>query len=210
MIRRGEVLNWSASNGQNGSMKIVSVDGLSFEVDQVNDRNRSAGVIRLYGAVVDNGRKAVLIGVGPWKEVWEGTISNDEIVGNVVSATSRVTFRISTARGGMDPRDARPSRDFRDSTFPFVNGKTLRWETGAVGGQNGTFYVTHTSGSSFRLEQSNNKNTAAGLTKLEGEVKDGKFFIYNRQWNETWIGTFDHGVVSGRVNNQTNFRIFVD
>jgi len=44
--------------------------------------------------------------------------------------------------------------------------------------------------------------------RMEGEVKDGRIYIYNRKWDETWIGTFRHGSVIGKVNNRTEFRIF--
>ena len=95
-----------------------------------------------------------------------------------------------------------------EGTAPFTTGKTLRWETNALGGQNGTLYVTQTKGSFFYLEQKNNRNTASGVTRLEGEVKDGQVFIYNRKWKETWIGIFKHGSVTGKINNATEFRIF--
>ena len=199
MIRRGEVFRWATNTGQNGMMKIVAVDGPLFEIEQTNEKNRSAGAVRLYGAVVDNGRKVVLLNVGQWREVWDGNFFNDEITGNLLTGSASFTFRITPA--AMDHHR-------EEDTAPFITGRTLRWETGAVGGQNGTFYVTHTKGPLFFLEQKNNRNLAAGITRLEGEVKDGRIYIYNRKWNETWIGTFRHGSVTGRVNNQTEFRIF--
>lgn len=199
MIRRGEVFRWATNTGQNGMMKIVAVDGPLFEVEQTNEKNRSAGAVRLYGAVVDNGRKVVLLNVGQWREVWDGDFFHDEITGNLLTGSASFTFRITPAA---------KDHHREEGTAPFIAGRTLRWETGAVGGQNGTFYVTHTKGPFFYLEQKNNKNTAAGVTRLEGEVKDGRIYIYNRKWNETWIGTFRHGSVAGRVNNQTEFRIF--
>ncbi len=199
MIRRGEVFRWATNSGQNGMMKIVAVDGPLFEMEQTNDKNRSAGAVRLYGAVIENGRKVVLLNVGQWREVWDGNFFNDEITGNLLTGSASFTFRISPA--AMErPRE--------EGTNPFITGKTLRWETGAVGGQNGTFYVTHTKGPFFYLEQKNNRNAAAGIIRLEGEVKDGQIYIYNRKWNETWIGVYRHGSVMGKVNNQTEFRIF--
>lgn len=100
-------------------------------------------------------------------------------------------------------------RDYRPApTAPFINGKTLRWETDALGGQNGTIYVTSTKGSSFYLDQRNHKNRDAGVVKLEGKIKDGKIFIYNYRWKETWVGTFGNGVIYGKINNTYNFKIF--
>jgi hypothetical protein len=93
------------------------------------------------------------------------------------------------------------------STAPFISGKTLRWETDAQGGQNGTIHVTSTNGSSFYLDQKNNKNRAAGIIKLEGKIKDGKVFINNYTWNEMWIGTLSNGIVFGKINNKYSFRI---
>jgi len=199
MIKRGEVFRWATNTGQNGMMKIIAVDGPLFEIEQTNEKNRSAGAVRLYGAVVDNGRKVVLLNVGQWREVWDGNFFNDEITGNLLTGSASFTFKITPA--AMDLHQ-------EEGTAPFITGKTLRWETGAVGGQNGTFYVTHAKGPIFHLEQKNNRNVAAGVTRLEGEVKDGRIYIYNRKWNETWIGTLRRGSVVGRVNNQTEFRIF--
>ncbi|MBP1625836.1 MAG: hypothetical protein H6Q00_311 [Holophagaceae bacterium] len=199
LIKRGEVFRWSVKGGQSGMMKIVSVDGPLFEVEQTNEMNRAAGVVRLYGAVVNNGRKVVLLNVGQWKEVWEGNLLDDEIAGDLRTGSANLTFRMAPA-GRERPREA--------DTAPFLTGRTLRWETGAAGGQNGTLYVTHTRGASFFLEQKNDRNTAAGIVRLEGEVKDGQIFIYNRKWHETWVGVYRHGRVIGKINNQSEFRIF--
>ncbi len=199
MIKRGEAFRWVTNTGQNGLMKIIAVDGPLFEMEQTNEMNRSAGAVRLYGAVVDNGKKVVLLNVGQWKEVWDGNLLEDEITGNLMTGSASFTFRIS-------PAAREHHRD--DGTAPFLPGRTLRWETGAVGGQSGTLYVTHTRGTFFYLEQKNSKNVAAGIIRLEGEVKDGRVYIYNRKWNETWIGIPRRGSVVGKVNNQTEFRIF--
>jgi hypothetical protein len=92
-------------------------------------------------------------------------------------------------------------------TALFVNGRTLKWETDAQGGQYGTIRVTSTSGTYFYLEQKNRNNTAAGVVVLEGQIKDGKVIINNRKWNETWVGTIHNGVVTGKINNKYTFRI---
>ena len=42
---------------------------------------------------------------------------------------------------------------------------------------------------------------------MEGEFRDGKVFIYNRRWNETWVGFNSNGYVSGKINNQYSFQI---
>lgn len=92
-------------------------------------------------------------------------------------------------------------------TSPFISGKTLRWESDAQGGQKGTIYVTSTDGSSFYLDQKNNKNKAAGIIKLEGKIENGKIIIKNSKLNETWVGTLKNGTVSGKINNKNTFRI---
>lgn len=191
VITNNQVLAWSTSAGQNGSMKIVSVNGQYFEAEQTNARNASAGVVKLYGAILDNGRKIVLINIGQWKEVWEGTVSGSEINGNLVAGTSKYTFKINAPAAS--------------STEPFVQGKTLKWTTSA--GQTGTFLVTSVTGMKFNIDQVNFNNKGAGTTKLDGEIKEGKIYIYNRQWNETWIGTNANGKVTGKINNRFDFTI---
>ena len=195
LIRRGEVLHWSTSSGQNGLMKIMSVDGMNFEVEQTNEMNRAAGAVRLFGAIVENGRKVVLINPGQWKEVWDGNAFGEEISGKLLTGSASFTFKIN-----------RMAAPVAAGTFPFVTGKVLRWETGGIG--EGTLVVTFAKGSNFTVEQSNLKNRAAGIIKMEGEVHDGKFVIFNRKFNETWTGFYRNGVVSGMINDRSPFKIF--
>lgn len=281
MITNNKVLSWSTSAGQNGSMKIVSVNGQYFEADQTNEKNKAAGVVKLYGAVVDSGKKMVLINTGQWKETWEGTISGNEISGNLVAGSAKYTFKItepvvvkavSTLAAGEyqgvhrhwtdkviisangtykrasngDPGtwtfdgktlvlkwskwpaetlvqtapgvfsctayqftltalNSVSNASVTVSTDPFTKGATLKWNTSA--GQNGTILVTSVTGAKFTLDQINFNNRAAGTTKLDGEVKDGKIYIYNRQWNETWTGTLSGGKVTGKINGNYTFTI---
>ncbi len=195
LFKKDNVLSWSSSTGQRGSMKVVAVSGAYFEIDQSNDFNKGAGILRLFGAIVDNGSKIVLINASQWKEVWEGNVVNNEVSGQITQGSSSYTFKIGAA----------PAQ--RPSTAPFISGKTLKWKTDASGGQSGTVYVVSTNGLSFALEQKNFNNPGAGITKLDGEIKDGKIYIYNRQWNETWVGSLSNGTVSGKINNQYNFSI---
>ena len=197
MIKRGNVLFWSTTGGNRGIMKIASVDGLYFEVDQTNEANRAAGTVRLYGAIVDNGHRVVLINVGQWKEVWDGAVSRDEINGRLAAGPADFNFKITATNFAPAP-----------STAPFLPGRTMKWESDAMGGQRGTLRVTSVKGPMFFLEQINVKNPGAGATLLEGEIKDGTVYIYNRKWSETWVGTFGNGAVSGRINNRYTFRIF--
>jgi hypothetical protein len=199
LIRAGNVLSWSASSGHEGSMTIVSVDGSSFEVDQTNEMNKAAGTIRLYGAILAHGHRIVLLNVGQWKEVWDGEVSRDEISGDIVAGSSSFTFKITPSHGRAAERAPES---------PFVSGRTLRWSSDASGGQNGSLFVVAAKGSRFVLEQKNEQNVAAGITKLEGEIKDGTIFIYNRKWNETWVGAFTRGAVSGKINNRYSFKIW--
>lgn len=194
LIKQGNVLSWSTSVGR-GTLKIVAVDNLYFEADQTNENNKTAGTIRLYGAVLENGHRVVLVQPGQWKAVWDGNASGNEIAGKLLQGTSSFAFKIGPAVASTPAV----------TTAPFRSGKTLRWSTDA--GQNGTMRVTSVTGATFQLEQTNIKNVAAGIIKLDGEIKDGKVYIYNRKWNETWVGTAVNGVVSGKINNGGGFRI---
>jgi hypothetical protein len=196
MIKQGNILSWSTSAGQKGALKIVTVDNLYFEADQTNERNQGVGTIRMYGAILDGGRRIVLVQSGEWRCVWDGTASGNEIAGKLQQGAGSYTFRIGTA---VAPTAAVVS------TAPFLSGKTLRWSSDA--GQNGTLHVTSVTGTTFQLEQTNVKNVAAGLIKMDGEIKDSKVYIYNRKWNETWIGTTVNGTVTGKINNGRGFRI---
>ncbi len=281
MITNNKVLSWSTSAGQKGAMKIVAVKGNYFEVEQTNDRNKSAGTIKLYGAVVDNGRKMVLINTGNWKEIWEGSISSNKITGKLLAGSAKYTFNITEQIAAAPSAAFTPGvyqgvhRHWTDKvifssngtfkravnndpgkwtfdgtklilkwakwpaetlvqtspgkfscksykftlsattsasnvsssapTEPFVKGQTLKWTTSAR--QNGTFLVTSVSGTKFTINQINFKNKRAGTTKLDGEVKGGKIYIYNRRWRETWIGTYRSGKVTGKINKRYSFAI---
>lgn len=204
-IKTGASLSWKASSGDHGAMKVGTVSGQYFEVEQTNDNNRDAGVQKLYGAILDKGKKIVLLNVGSWKEVWEGTTASDGVSGAITAGAANFTFTISAGAPTAPAAAAAPAAPV--STAPFLPGKTLKWKTNAAGGQNGTFKVTGVNGPTFTLEQKNDKNMAAGIVKMDGELKDGKFFIYNRQWNETWSGALANGVVSGKINNSYTFQI---
>lgn len=193
-IKNGNVLNWQASSGHYGAMKVVYADGQYFEIEQTNEMNKAAGVIKLYGAVLQNGQKIVLINIGNWKEIWEGTVSGAGIDGRIAAGSAKYTFKITAGGAAV-------------STAPFIVGKTLKWSSNAMGGQHGTMYVSSINGSTFKLEQQNDKNVAAGVIKLDGEIKDGKVFIYNRQWKEKWVGNNVNGVVRGMINNRHTFHI---
>lgn len=195
-IERGDVFRWSIQNGQSGLMRVAAVDGALIEIEQTNDRNRTAGAVRMFGAVTENGRKLVLLNVGQWKEVWEGDFEHGKIVGTVSTRSTHLGFQMV------------PASHHEDGPAPFITGRVLRWETDALGSQGGTFIVTRTEGPRFFLEQTNRKNPNAGVVRMEGEIRDGRVYLYNRQWNETWVGTFGHGAVVGKVNGKAEFRIF--
>lgn len=194
MIAQGRNLTWSTNTGQTGSLRITLVNGPYFEADQTNEKNRGAGIVKLVGAVTDNGRKVVLINAGQWKEVWEGSLSDHEINGTLVAGSSRFSFKV------VEPSAMTAHRN------PFHEGRIMRWTSGA--GQNGTMRVVSSSGSRFVMEQKNDRNPAAGLTRFEGEIVDGQVTLVNRQWRETWAGTFVHGKVTGKINGKTEFSIF--
>ncbi len=283
MISANKVLSWSTSAGQNGSLKVTAVNGQYFEVEQTNEKNKAAGAVKLYGALLDSGKKVVLINIGQWKEVWEGAVSASEISGNLNAGAAKYTFKITepvvavkavpmeageyqgvhrhwtdkvifnadgtykrasngdpgtytfdgktlvlkwakwdaetleqTAPGVFNcaaykftltksTTNGTVSATVSSSTEPFVNGAKLNWKTSA--GQTGTIAVTSVTGTKFTLDQVNFNNRAAGTTKLDGEVKDGKIYIYNRQWNETWTGVNNNGTVTGKINNRYDFTI---
>lgn len=202
-IKNGATLYWTSSTGDTGTMKVSNVAGANFEVDQANDRNKAAGLQKLYGAVLDGGKKVVLLNVGSWKEVWEGSATASGVSGTIIAGSSKYSFTISATA----PAAAKEASSA--STAPFVAGATLRWKTNAAGGQSGVIKVTEVKGSTFKLEQTNEKNPGAGVTKMDGEVKNGKFYIYNRQWGETWEGTLSGTAVKGKINNTSiTFEIY--
>ena len=153
-----------------------------------NVKNPGAGTTKLDGEAKDG---KIYIYNRQWNETWVGTFSNGAVTGKI---NGSYTFTISAG--------AAPAADL---TAPFVVGKTLKWSSSA--GQNGTVLVTSVSGTKFKLDQKNVRNAGAGITKLEGEVKDGKIYIYNKQWNETWVGTYSNGKVTGKINGSYSFTI---
>lgn len=279
MLVKNKALTWSTSAGQSGSMTISAVNGQYFEADQINENNKGAGTLKLYGAVVDGGKKIVMINTSKWKEVWEGAVSANEISGTLSSGSAKYTFKITepvviqsvasapfaageyqgvhkdwtdkvifsadgtykravnsdpgtytfdgktlvlkwkkwnaetlvqTAPGQFTCKEYKftltaLSAASTVSTDPFVNGAVLKWSSSL--GQNGTMKVTSVSGTHFTLDQVNVKNAGAGIVKLEGEAKDGKIYIYNKKWNETWVGTVSGNTVKGKISGSIDFTI---
>jgi hypothetical protein len=194
LIAPGRTLAWSTNTGQGGILRIGLVNGQYFEAEQLNEKNRAAGAVKLVGAILDNGRKVVLINEGQWKEVWEGALFEHEITGTLNAGTARFTFRI------VEPEVRVAAR------HPFVEGQTMRWTSGA--GQSGFMRVVFADHGKFILEQRNERNPGAGLNRFEGEVRDGKIIMFNKQWHETWVGVFVNGKVVGKINDRTEFTIF--
>ena len=194
LIKQSNLLAWSTQVGH-GTLKITAVDAQYFEADQTNDLNKSLGTIHMQGAILDGGHRVVLVQPGAWRGVWDGTASTTEITGKMTQGAATYTFKITAPA----PVAAVVN------TAPFLLGKTLNWST--TPGQNGTMHITATKGATFLVDQTNAKNAAAGIIKLDGEVKEGKVYLYNRKSNETWIGTATGGLVTGKVNNATPFTI---
>ncbi|NVN99389.1 MAG: hypothetical protein HXX17_08700 [Geobacteraceae bacterium] len=196
----GKTLRWEtdALGGQNGTIHVTSTEGSTFYLDQRNNKNTAAGVVKLDGMFKDGN---VIINNRKWGETWVGTVNNGVISGKI---NNKYAFLI------FDKPEASVTIKERAHHLPalFVSGKTLRWETDALGGQNGTIDVTSTEGSTFYMDQRNYKNRAAGVVKLDGTFKDGNIIINNRKWGETWVGTMSNGGVYGKINNTYNFRLF--
>lgn len=95
IITKDKLLSWSTNAGQSGSMKVVAVNGQYVEVEQTNDKNKAAGVIKLYGATLEGGTKLVLINIGQWKEVWEGSVSGNDVTGHLSSGSAKYSFKIT-------------------------------------------------------------------------------------------------------------------
>ena len=194
MIAPGRNLTWSTNTGQTGTLRITVVNGPYFEADQTNEKNPAAGIVQLVGAVTDNGRKVVLINAGQWKEVWEGSLFEHEINGILAAGSAKFTFKV------VEPPARMVSRN------PFSEGTIMKWNTGA--GQSGLMRVVSAAGARFVLEQKNDHNIAAGITRFEGEYTEGRVTLVNRQWKETWVGTFVNGRITGKVNGRAEFLIF--
>jgi hypothetical protein len=82
----------------------------------------------------------------------------------------------------------------------------MRWTSAA--GQGGTLRVVSSAGPHFVVEQENDHNRAAGLTRFEGEFRDGRIILVSRERHETWEGTLINGKVNGKINNRIDFSIF--
>jgi hypothetical protein len=45
----------------------------------------------------------------------------------------------------------------------------------------------------FNLDQVNFNNRGAGTTKLDGEIKDGKYLHLQQTVERNWVGTYANG-----------------
>ncbi|MDD2960594.1 MAG: hypothetical protein PHR45_00735 [Muribaculaceae bacterium] len=87
----------------------------------------------------------------------------------------------------------------------FRSGDRLTWESSAARGE---MIVKSVNGNKFVMQQTNSDNSSAGVVTLSGEYRSGKYFLFNQEWQEEWIGSESNGYISGVINNDTNFKIY--
>lgn len=189
----GDVLKWSTAAMQNGSMKVMSVSGDKFKIEQFNVKNKRAGGVIFEGEIIGEGKYKLT--AARVNEVWVGDFKNGSIVGKVNGSCS---FKINGVRNVAVKRD-----------YPFRKDRYFRWETSAS--QYGTLKILEVSSDKFKLEQFNEVNKSEGGVVLEGKFgDDGKCYIFNKRWNETWIGEFKGDALIGKINNVYTFKISAD
>ena len=198
----GEKLKWTTTAGQLGDMSVVSVDENNFTLSQTNIRNKRAGAVKLSGSLDDKGN--VKITNSNWSEIWIGSFNAEgsAIKGKVNKGHD---FTITREKTAYQTAADSPSAH-GEGKGPIIVGKTLKWSTSAR--QNGTLKIVSIKNGKVAFDQINFKNRAAGAVRLDGEIKeDGKFYLFNKKWKETWVGTISKDKVEGKINNRYKFTI---
>jgi len=171
-------------------MTVDSVSGDVFVQKQTNEVAQNIGVQTMYGGFIENGSRAVILNVGSLKEVWDCMVYSD---------------RLECKYNGFSMLIKEKKQIVKTSQVPFNIDDVMNWSTSA--NQSGKLTVTSIDGASFTLDQNNEKNISAGTTKLTGEVKNGKIYFYDRQWNETWEGTLSGSTITGMVDTYYTFTV---
>lgn len=214
-FKYGDILSWQTSAGK-GTMKVVYASKNKFKLEQFNEYNRLVGNMKMEGEIFPDGK--CVINNPKWNEVWNGNIDRDCIVGKVNNFSK---FKIWWNVAAKNPPSVKPAPKPAPkpiakpspkpapkpvaNKLPFKRGEVLRWES-SVG--KGTMKVVSVSSKKFKMEQTNERNRAAGTMLMDGEIlPNGKCVIKNPKWSEVWNGNIGDDSIAGDVNGRSKFKI---
>lgn len=193
-FKKGDTLDWDTGAGR-GTMKVISIDGGKFKLEQYNELNKKAGKVIITGEVFQDG--SCRIYNPEWKEVWEGNLNGNSLVGKVNNIRSfKITWEIPSYLS---------SSIVKSSKLPFSNGDILKWNLGTT---TGTMKVISLKDDNFSLEKYNDFNKKAAPVKMNGSINsNGDCRITSESGKEIWIGKLAANTITGKASNGYNFKI---
>jgi len=193
-FKRGDVLYWD-TGASSGTMKVLSVNGGKFTVEQNNEKNVKAKDVRMSGEIFDDG--TCRIDNPEWKEVWLGNINGNTLVGKV---NNMYDFRITW---GIPKYMSHTVGEV--SKLPFSKGDIIKWSAGSG---RGTMKVTSLVGDNFVVDKFNDFDKKKTPVRMRGTLsKNGNCVLKNDAGTEVWNGRLSGNVISGKNNKGYNFKI---
>lgn len=191
LFKEGRTLNWKASSGDHGKMKVEWRSGKQFRLSQTNKNNRAAGKVTLRGKIEGN---RVTINNPKYNEVWKGRVQGKRLEGEI---NKHYTFDIWQPTSG--------GSQVVKSSHLFKKGNIFRWNTASGRGK---MVISWSHDSRFGIDQTNRNNRSAGTVVMNGKRKGNKVIIENPEWNETWVGTINkNGKIVGKINGRHKFNM---
>lgn len=193
-FRRGDILDWDTGVGK-GTMKVLSVNGGKFTLEQNNEKNLRAEDIIMSGEVFADGR--CKIENVEYNEVWEGNLTGNALVGKV---NDLHYFKISWQLPKYMSYSAKSV-----SKFPFSKGDVLKWTAGSA---RGTMKIISINGDDFVAEKFNDFDKNRKAVKMYASLsKDGVCVLKDSAGKEIWKGVLSSNIISGQIKGGYNFKI---
>jgi len=86
-FQNDKTLTWKTFSQGNlvgqGELRILNVNGNTFDASQTNKNNTDAGEQTLYGGIFNGDQQIVLLNIGAYREVWIGNITAERITGKI-------------------------------------------------------------------------------------------------------------------------------
>lgn len=100
LFQENRILVWKTfSQGavvSQGELTISNVRNSTFDAGQTNQNNREAGSRLLHGGIINGNKQVVLLNVGEYRELWEGTVTGDKVMGRIEGTS--IDFEIQPKR----------------------------------------------------------------------------------------------------------------
>lgn len=193
-FKRNDILEWDTGAGK-GTMKVLSVCGGKFTLEQRNEKNRQAEEVQMSGEIFADG--TCRLENPAWNEVWTGNLNGNTLVGKVNNLYDfRITWKVPSYM----------SHSVKSvSKLPFSKGDVVKW---SYGGVRGTMKIVSMKGDDFSVDKFDDFDKKKKAVRMGGSLSpNGACILRSVDGKEVWNGKLDGNTITGKINNGYNFKI---